>query len=259
MSRERSRSFAFTARRPALSRRAACVVLSMVVAGIVWGVWPMVRRIRAPRGKTPVRSLRARDVYADSPYQNAAPGGRRMSETRPAPAATARSPMPTARTRWADRSRRSGTQEGPPTTAAAGLPFESQGVQYTVERRDGRMFHKATRRDADGKRARRDRSRGPLRSRLGDARHHLPDRARWFPLPVADRVVRADRVAGISPPATGSSPRTPNFERPIQPECLFCHTNQFRPVAGTLNRYEPPIFEGHAIGCERCHGPARCT
>jgi Flp pilus assembly protein TadD len=26
-------------------------------------------------------------------------------------------------------------------------------------------------------------------------------------------------------------------------------------VAGTLNRYEPPIFEGHAIGCERCHGP----
>ena len=26
-------------------------------------------------------------------------------------------------------------------------------------------------------------------------------------------------------------------------------------MAGTLNRYEPPIFQGHAIGCERCHGP----
>ncbi len=26
-------------------------------------------------------------------------------------------------------------------------------------------------------------------------------------------------------------------------------------VAGTLNAYQPPIFEGHAIGCERCHGP----
>ena len=26
-------------------------------------------------------------------------------------------------------------------------------------------------------------------------------------------------------------------------------------MAETLNRYEPPIFEGHAIGCERCHGP----
>ena len=22
-----------------------------------------------------------------------------------------------------------------------------------------------------------------------------------------------------------------------------------------MNRYEPPIFRGHAIGCERCHGP----
>ena len=63
------------------------------------------------------------------------------------------------------------------------------------------------------------------------------------------------RVAGTSPPAIGEVNPRPNFERPIQPECLFCHTNQLRPVAGTLNRYEPPIFEGHAIGCERCHGP----
>jgi hypothetical protein len=41
----------------------------------------------------------------------------------------------------------------------------------------------------------------------------------------------------------------------IQTECLFCHTNHLHLVAGTLNGYEPPIFEGHAIGCERCHGP----
>ena len=26
-------------------------------------------------------------------------------------------------------------------------------------------------------------------------------------------------------------------------------------MAGTLNRYERPIFHGYAIGCERCHGP----
>ena len=58
----------------------------------------------------------------------------------------------------------------------------------------------------------------------------------------------------ISPGYGEPSPR-PNFERIIEPECLFCHTNQLHPVAGTLNRYEPPIFEGHAIGCERCHGP----
>src|SRR5262249_25055087 len=58
----------------------------------------------------------------------------------------------------------------------------------------------------------------------------------------------------ISPGYAGPNQR-PNFERAIQRECLFCHTSKVRSVAGTLNRYEPPIFESHAIGCERCHGP----
>ena len=39
------------------------------------------------------------------------------------------------------------------------------------------------------------------------------------------------------------------------PSCLFCHGNRVENVAGTVNRYEPPIFRGYAIGCERCHGP----
>ena len=56
-------------------------------------------------------------------------------------------------------------------------------------------------------------------------------------------------------PGYGEFSARPNFERAIQPDCLFCHANQFRAVAGTLNRYEKPIFQGHAIGCERCHGP----
>ncbi len=46
-----------------------------------------------------------------------------------------------------------------------------------------------------------------------------------------------------------------HFDRPIVPDCLFCHTSRVEPVAHTLNRYEQPIFHGHAIGCERCHGP----
>lgn len=45
------------------------------------------------------------------------------------------------------------------------------------------------------------------------------------------------------------------FERPAQVACLFCHCNSVQPVAHTLNRYEPPLFRGHGIGCERCHGP----
>jgi hypothetical protein len=46
-----------------------------------------------------------------------------------------------------------------------------------------------------------------------------------------------------------------HFERFIKPACLFCHSNRFDHVAGTENRYRPPNFMGHAIGCERCHGP----
>jgi hypothetical protein len=43
--------------------------------------------------------------------------------------------------------------------------------------------------------------------------------------------------------------------RPVKPDCLFCHTNHAEPVEGTINRYREPVFDGLAIGCERCHGP----
>ena len=46
-----------------------------------------------------------------------------------------------------------------------------------------------------------------------------------------------------------------HFERAIDPSCVFCHTNRFDPVVGSINRYRPPTFKGLAIGCERCHGP----
>ena len=46
-----------------------------------------------------------------------------------------------------------------------------------------------------------------------------------------------------------------HFNRPVVAECFFCHANQNHHVRGTLNEYEPPMFSGHAIGCQRCHGP----
>jgi hypothetical protein len=44
-------------------------------------------------------------------------------------------------------------------------------------------------------------------------------------------------------------------ERPVLPNCLFCHVNRAKHVEGSVARYKPPVFEGHAIGCQRCHGP----
>ena len=46
-----------------------------------------------------------------------------------------------------------------------------------------------------------------------------------------------------------------HFERMIDPDCLYCHSNRVEPVAFSTNRYNQPVFRGHAIGCERSHGP----
>ena len=43
--------------------------------------------------------------------------------------------------------------------------------------------------------------------------------------------------------------------RQVFGQCLFCHVNRANQVEGPLNRYRRPVFDGHAIGCQRCHGP----
>ena len=127
-------------------------------------------------------------------------------------------------------------------------------MQYTIEHRDRRFFHKATRRDAAGSVL--AEIEAEVRFSLGSGKRgtdFLIERDGFlFQSPIAWFAEKARR--DISPGYGEPNPR-PNFECTIQPECLFCHTNQLHHVAGTLNRYEPPIFEGHAIGCERCHGP----
>jgi hypothetical protein len=52
--------------------------------------------------------------------------------------------------------------------------------------------------------------------------------------------------------------------RPVQASCLFCHTDQVREDPDVVDRFvisqAVPIrkgFDGHAIGCERCHGPGQ--
>ena len=127
-------------------------------------------------------------------------------------------------------------------------------MRYTIEHRDGRVFHKATRRDADGTRLPRSRRKsGSLSARGRAGSPYLIERDGFlFQSPIA---WFAQQQRWDISPGYGEFTTRPNFERAIQPDCLFCHANQFRPVAGTLNRYETPIFQGHAIGCERCHGP----
>ena len=131
-------------------RRAAFAVVALLGIAIAWALWISPRGAGGFGAKTSGSSLRVRDVYADSPFQNAAPGGRvcrRHGLHRMPP--RDRPCLPGAPDGSIARAgRRRG--EGPPTTAATGLPFELNGLQYTIERRKGRTFHKATRRDAAG-------------------------------------------------------------------------------------------------------------
>ncbi len=243
-----------TSPRPALARRAVYLVVALLFAGIVWALWPSLRMVVGSWEKTRSRSTSLRDVYASSPFQNARPGvryvgaaacvqcHREISEAYRAHP-MGRSMVPVA-----------GIKDGSPTSAASGLPVEANGVRYTVEQRNGRVFHKATRRDAGGTLL--AEIEGEVRFALGSGTRgitYLIDRDGFlFQSPIS---WYAQHQRWDISPGYGEFTTQPNFERPIKPDCLFCHTNQFHAVAGTVNRYESPIFQGHAIGCERCHGP----
>ena len=45
------------------------------------------------------------------------------------------------------------------------------------------------------------------------------------------------------------------FDRPIEEECIACHSARSNPIRGAVGRYKDPPFEELALGCETCHGP----
>lgn len=45
------------------------------------------------------------------------------------------------------------------------------------------------------------------------------------------------------------------FNRPIEAECILCHSGRSNPVSGATGKFHNPAFDELAIGCENCHGP----
>ncbi len=145
-----------------------------------------------------------------------------------------------------DRSGIEGPEEGIPAT------FTAQGLEYSVEDKDGRVVHRETRRDAEGRPIARIES--EIRYIIGSGKQafgYLIDRDGFlFESPIT--FYPRDRHWGLSP---GYDIRNHHFTRPILADCLYCHANRVERTTGAVNRYLSPIFRGHAIGCERCHGP----
>jgi hypothetical protein len=135
---------------------------------------------------------------------------------------------------------------------SANNPFEAQGYQYLVQRRGRRLFHKEVRRGPGGE---------ILAETEAEVAYVLGSGQRGFsflinrkgylfqsPISWYSQKKRWDLAAGYQKVNR-------HFERVIPEECLFCHCNHAQKVEETLNHYQEPIFGGHAIGCERCHGP----
>jgi hypothetical protein len=129
--------------------------------------------------------------------------------------------------------------------------FSALGFDYLMERRDGRLFHRESFPVGEGQT---DAVEAHVRYRLGSGTRGITfvteEDGFLFQSPVSWYAAAAKW--DLNP---GYRERHAHFGRPVGAACLFCHCNQVEPVPGSVNRYTEPVFRGHAIGCERCHGP----
>jgi predicted CXXCH cytochrome family protein len=132
------------------------------------------------------------------------------------------------------------------------LEISLADLEYSIERRDGRVLHQETRRDASGRIIARNEA--EVQFVLGSGSQgigYLIERDGFvFQSPISWYVQK--QKWDLAP---GYAQMNVHFDRPVASTCLYCHANRVEPVAGTINRYRPPIFQGPAIGCERSHGP----
>jgi predicted CXXCH cytochrome family protein len=124
-------------------------------------------------------------------------------------------------------------------------PFDKLGFRFRAELRDGRVVHWVS--GAGAERA------DPVAFAVGSGargRSYVTDRDGFlFQTPVSWYADAA--VWGLSP----GFGRANLGGLPVEPACLFCHSNRAEPVEGTVNRYRNPAANAAPIGCERCHGP----
>lgn len=186
-----------------------------------------------------------------SPYQNVRPGVKYVDDASCAECHSdisesyAKHPMgrSLSPTSQADRIER--------FTAAARNPLKIDNFIYQARQEGDRQFHQETRLSPAGAEALVTEFEAVYAVGSGrTGRSYLIERdAHLFLSPLT---WYAEGGWDLSP---GYEKNNSHFNRPAAPECLFCHANRTHHVEGTLNEYESPIFAGHAIGCQRCHGP----
>jgi tetratricopeptide (TPR) repeat protein len=221
------------------------------VAFALWSAWRLKRAAEtttpeATQAETPQRVFR-------SPYRNTYPGvsyigDEACAQCHPGQAETyrqhpmGRSLLPIASLAFQQR-----------YDPAVHNPFEAGGLQFLVERRGDHVYHKQRQRDSLGQVV--EEWQAEVRFALGSGAHgycYLIDHDGYLFVSAICWYSQKEvwDLAPALPPAQFTG-------RPIGGDCVVCHCNHAEPVPNTINRFRTPIFQGYAIGCERCHGPGQ--
>jgi hypothetical protein len=130
-------------------------------------------------------------------------------------------------------------------------PFTALGRTFRVDRQGDRVWHRQAALDAAG--APVAESAHEVRWAVGSGRKgysYLTERDGYLlqtPISWFTQHQRWDLSPGFGSPVLAG--------RVVAATCLSCHTNRARLSPEYPDRFVAPFFEGHAIGCERCHGP----
>jgi hypothetical protein len=220
--------------------RALSVLVIVMAMATVWG-------LRAPPvidrpGPFPIPLAIPPPVAFTSPYKNTRPQVAFVGD-----AVCARCHGEIAQTYSQHPMGRSMTTSEGVMPDVSGLVFAVIDLEYSIERRDGRVFHQETQRAPSG--VVRSRTEAEVRYVIGSGTHGysfvVERQGGLFQSPIAwySRARKWD----LAPTYRESNL---HFDRKITPQCLFCHSNRFEEI-----ERQPLVFRGLSIGCERCHGP----
>jgi hypothetical protein len=131
-------------------------------------------------------------------------------------------------------------------------PFKASGLEFKVEKYNGKMIHKTFQRDSQGQVI--AESQAEVRYAIGAGkrgRSYLIDRNGYlYQSPIS---WYAGRKCWDLSPHLGTT--IDQLYRPVLVGCLFCHTNRADWIEQSGNHYRAFAPQDLAIGCERCHGP----
>ncbi len=129
-------------------------------------------------------------------------------------------------------------------------PFDARGVRLWVERDGDRMWHRYAQID-DGQALWENRLEVQYVVGSGTRGYSYLAEIDGYVFQSPVSWFSQKQIWDISPGFSKVSPPG----RPIYVSCLQCHTNRAKQKPGYLMRYEPGVFDGYNVGCERCHGP----